>query len=115
MDILGHFYYFRENKLLGESDPVISIALYIDEFEVCNPLGNSRKIHKIVAIYWVILNLPAKFRSNRHSTQIAALGKREVEGHFGYERFLDPLIKDVKCLEQTGIFVPALNQHLKET
>ncbi|KAL0149438.1 hypothetical protein M9458_055226, partial [Cirrhinus mrigala] len=34
---------------------------------------------------------------------------------FGYERFLDPLIKDVKTLEQVGIFVPALQQYVKGT
>lgn len=84
MDIFLNSHYFRENKLLGESNLVISIASYIDEFEVCNPLGTSRKKHKIVAIYWVTLNLPAKFCSNLHSIQLAALGKRDDIGHFGY-------------------------------
>lgn len=34
---------------------------------------------------------------------------------FGYEKFLDPLIKDVKSLEQVGIFAPALQQYIKGT
>lgn len=42
----GHFRsfqdgkYYRENKLLGEQNKCISLAFYIDEFEVCNPLGH---------------------------------------------------------------------------
>ncbi|KAG9275027.1 hypothetical protein AMEX_G9499, partial [Astyanax mexicanus] len=117
----GHFEsfqdgcYYKQNILLGESNLTISLGLYIDEFEACNPLGTSRKIHKIVAVYWVLLNLPAKYRSGLQSIQLAVLGKKDYVSLFGYDKFLDPLIKDVKCLEQTGIFVPALDQNLKGT
>ena len=55
--------YFKENHLLGEQEASISIGLYIDDLDICNPLGTSRKIHKITAVYWVLLNLPGKFRS----------------------------------------------------
>jgi len=117
----GHFesfqdgHYFKENRLLGDNNLGIALGLYIDEFEVCNPLGTSRKIHKTVAVYWVVLNLPAKFRSGLHSIQLAVLGKSDDVRLFGYEKFLDPLMKDLKCLEQTGVFVPALSQYLKGT
>lgn len=36
--------YYKENKLLGEEEISISLGLYIDDFEVCNPFGTSRKI-----------------------------------------------------------------------
>jgi len=32
----------------------ISLCLYIDDFEVCNPLGTSRKKHKLCAVYWIL-------------------------------------------------------------
>ena len=32
---------------------------------------------------------------------------------FGFEKFLSPLIKDLKSLEQTGVFVKTLNNHIK--
>ena len=35
--------YFKDNKLLGEQETSISIGLYIDDFEICNPLGTSKK------------------------------------------------------------------------
>lgn len=65
--------YFKEN--FGEKELHISLGLYIDDFELCNPLGTSRKIHKITAVFWVILNLPSKFRSTLHSIHLALLGR----------------------------------------
>ncbi|XP_062250776.1 uncharacterized protein LOC133960292 [Platichthys flesus] len=62
--------YYKLNKLLGGQRNCLSLGLYIDDLEVCNPLGTSRKIHKITAVYWVLQNLPAKFRSTLPSIQL---------------------------------------------
>lgn len=51
--------YFKENKLLSE-ELGIALGLYNDDFEVCNPLGTSKKKHKVCGIYWVIANLPIR-------------------------------------------------------
>ena len=99
--------YFKQSR--GNTEGVeISIALYIDEFEVANPLGTSRNIHKIVAVYWLILNLPATFRGGLTVIQLGALGNSEDVKEFGYERFLEPLIKDLKLIEDNGIHIDAL-------
>lgn len=47
--------YFKANTLLTENNPNISLILYVDDFEVCNPLGTSRKkTQKLyTAVYWV--------------------------------------------------------------
>lgn len=42
---------YKENELLGHETHCISLALYTDDFEICNLLGTSRKIHKITAVY----------------------------------------------------------------
>lgn len=65
-------------------------------------MGTSRKIHKIVGVYWIVLNLPAKFRVNLNSIQLAALGKGIDVRKFGYERYLEPLLKDLKFIEEYG-------------
>lgn len=103
--------YYKDNKLLGQQNICISLALYIDDFEVCNPLGTCRKLQKITAVYWVVLNLSARFRSSLTSIQLAHLGK-SVDG---YEKFLEPLLKDIKYLEQQGIFVEVVGQFIKST
>lgn len=35
--------YCKENILLSSEDLSIAVGLYIDDFEVCNPLGTSKK------------------------------------------------------------------------
>lgn len=53
----------------------VALCLYIDDFEVANPLGFYRNKHKVCAIYWVLSNLQSKYRSSLHSTQLALLCK----------------------------------------
>lgn len=35
--------YFKGNALLSSEETTLSLILYIDDFEVCNPLGTSQK------------------------------------------------------------------------
>ena len=60
-----------------------SLILYIDDFEVCNPLGTSRKKHKVTAVYWVLGNIPAQFRSTLASIYLTILCKAEDTKQFG--------------------------------
>lgn len=39
--------HFKNNTLLSENNPAISLILYVDDFEVCNPLGTSRN-HQVL-------------------------------------------------------------------
>lgn len=109
----GH--YFKQNQLFREQELQIALGLYIDDFELCNPLGTSKKINKITAVYWVILNLPSKFCSSLHSIHLALLGKTSDVKQFGYEKFLGPLVKDIKSMKQAGVFVQALDNYVKGT
>ncbi len=59
--------------------------------------------------------MSSKSCSSLNLINLAVLGKTGDVRLFGYERFLDPLVKDIKTLEQMGIFVPALQQYVKGT
>ena len=37
----------KSHPLFGQDVTSLQILLYFDEVELCNPLGSSRKIHKI--------------------------------------------------------------------
>lgn len=52
--------YYKDNSLLSSEDLSIALGLYIDDLEVCNPLGTSKKKHKVCAVYWVISNVPIR-------------------------------------------------------
>lgn len=105
----------KENGLLSEKDLSLSITLYADDFEVCNPLGTSRKTHKLLAVYWILENLPPGSHSSLSSIFLAILCKTTYVKSFGYEKIFEPLLRDLRSLEVDGIFVPQLNKTLKGT
>ncbi|KAG9276958.1 hypothetical protein AMEX_G6936 [Astyanax mexicanus] len=107
--------YFKENALLGGQNFKLSLGLYIDDFEVVNPLGTSRKKHKITAVYWVILNWSSEFRSGLNSIQLALLGKSAEVKMYGYEAFFEPFLRDLKSLEKDGVFVEQMGESVKGT
>lgn len=106
---------FKENVLLNVEGVRIALGLYIDDFEVSNPLGTSKKKHKLCAVYWVLANLDSKYRSALHSIQLALLCKVKTVTDCGYAEVLRPLIKDLVTLEEHGVYVEQLAQSVKGT
>lgn len=89
------------------------MILYVDDFEICNPLGTSRKKQKIRALYWILGNLPPDFQSLLSSIHLAALiNSNNVKV---YDKVLEPLTSDLITLEQNGVFVSKLGKILKGT
>lgn len=107
--------YFKDNEFLFSEELRIALGLYIDDFEVCNPLGTSRKKHKLCAIYWVIANLPGRYRSTLSSIYLATLCKTTDVKEYGYNKILEPLLSDVQVLEQHGVFVQTLGASIRGT
>lgn len=89
------------------------MCLYVDDFEICNPLGTSRKKHKICAIYWILCNVPSMFQSMLSSIYLAVLCKTEDVKTYGFEKILRPLLHDLQTLEQQGVYVHQLETFLK--
>lgn len=55
--------HFKENTFLSGEELRLSLLLYSDDFEICNPLGTSRKKHKVTGVYWVLADIPTVLRS----------------------------------------------------
>lgn len=107
--------YFQENTLLSSSELSLPLILYIDDLEIANPLGTSRKIHKLCSVYWIFADLPATYRSALHVIQLAALCKVPDLHSCGYQRALSPLLQDLRCLEHDGVFIESLGQSVQGT
>ncbi|XP_023815492.1 uncharacterized protein LOC110014540 isoform X1 [Oryzias latipes] len=106
---------FNKTSLLARDEFTIALTLYIDDFEVANPLGTSKLKHKMCAIYWVIANIPAKYRSTLNSIQLALLCNTSIVKECGYAKVLQPLIYDLKLLEQNGVYLEQLGESVKGT
>jgi hypothetical protein len=107
--------HFQENELLSTEDLHLAIQLYIDDLEIANPLGTSRKVHKLCAVYWVLANVPPKYRSAMHTIQLAMLAKVTDLKKYGYAAVLAPLVRDIHTLEQDGVFIESVGQNVKGT
>lgn len=94
--------FHRENSFLSGDELTLPLNLYIDDFEVCNPLGTSRKKHKVTS-HLVFADIPATLRSNLSLIYLAILCKADAVTQYGYPEMLRPLLKDLKCLENIGI------------
>lgn len=107
--------HFKENSFLSGEELRLSILLYCDDFEICNPLGTSRKKHKVTGVYWVLADIPSVLRSTLSSIYLAVLCKADDVKKFGYPQVLEPLLSDLKSLEEDGLFVPCLGKIIKGT
>lgn len=76
--------HYLENELLSTGDVILPLQLYIDDLEIANRLGTSCTIHKFCAVFWVLANIPPKYRSALHAIQLALLVKVKDLHRFGY-------------------------------
>ncbi|XP_043472523.1 uncharacterized protein LOC122505125 [Leptopilina heterotoma] len=90
---------FKSNPYFLENPEALQIILYTDSFEVVNPIGSSRKKHKILAVYFTLGNLPDYLRYQMNSIQLVLLCK---EKEFCHEKVFGRLVKDLIKLETEG-------------
>lgn len=76
--------YFKENPFLSSEELKLCLNIYIDKFELCNPLGTSRKKHKLCSVYWILNNLAPGSHSALASIYLAVLCKSDDVKTFGY-------------------------------
>lgn len=109
----GH--HFLNNDFLSGEELRISLCLYVDDFEICNPLGTSRKKHKLCTVYWILGNLPPGCHSSLSSIYLVLLCKSDDVKTFGYQKIFQPLLHDLVTLEQQGVFIDHLGTFIKGT
>ena len=78
-------------------------------------MGTSKKIHKVFAVYWTLLNIPPEFRSSLTSINLGllCLTQHVQNPKYGYQEVLKPLMKDLVTLEEKGVFISQLQQNVK--
>lgn len=95
--------FVQQNQLFIEkSGAVLGFQLYHDDIEPANPLGSKKGKHKQSVFYWILLNLPPRFRSNLRSIQIVAIANSSYLRTNGPDRLLKPFIDFVREF-QNGI------------
>lgn len=98
----GHF--CKSNDILS-STTTVKLILYIDDFEVTNPLSPRAGDHKLGAVYFSIANVPPKQRSSLSNIFLTLLFNSGDAKMYGYSAIFSQFIKDMKSLGTDGIDV----------
>ena len=96
---------FCDNPLYKQDPNALKIILYQDAFEIVNPLGSSKKKHKVLGVYMTLADIYPHNRSTVDQMQLVLLC-READLNLkgvGWEKVLSPLIQDLKAIESLGI------------
>lgn len=107
--------YFKESSPVSGDEFRVSLILYVDDFEICNPLGTFHKKHKITAVYWVLGNIPSELWSELMSVHLAVFCQADDVKTHGYSVVLEPILKDFAFLESEGIFITSIGRNVKGT
>lgn len=81
----------------------IKLHLYYDEFETTNPLGSKTGVLKLGAIYFIVRNIPPHLNTHLKNIHLATLFFVEDLKSVSFNRILQPLVTDLKILENEGI------------
>lgn len=98
---------WKEKKALHEGKIVFPYFLYIDEFEINNPLGSHAHVQSIAAVYY---NFPLDVNNSKLTNIfLAALIKSYDVKKFGNEACFEILINELNELEKEGINISTQN------
>lgn len=96
---------FKCHQFFSENPESLKLILYQDSFEIVNPLGSAKKMHKVLAVYISLANLPIHLRSNTDNMFLVLLCVEDDLKRFGVAKVFSELLADLKSLETDGINV----------
>ena len=96
---------FKTNKLFSSTNHSLQLMLYQDAFEVVNPLGSAKTVHKLLAVYYVLGNLHPYNRSRVNSMQLVLLCEERHVNQTNMDVLVQPLLDDLHVLETEGVAI----------
>lgn len=98
---------FWKDKLSNykETDTVLPLFFYYDEFESGNPLGSHAGIHKIGAVYFSVACLPPENQAHLENIFLALLFHASDIKEFGGNIVFSKLVEQINKLQEDGIEV----------
>ncbi|XP_063957930.1 uncharacterized protein LOC129258220 isoform X1 [Lytechinus pictus] len=97
-------FFCRQSRFLS-STRTIKLILYVDDFEVTNPLSPKSGTHKLTGVYFKIASVPPQYRSTLANIYLLMLFNSSDAKLYGYPVILSQLLKDLKVLESDGIAI----------
>lgn len=105
--------FFKSHPLFSTERHTLQIQIFYDDFEVANPLGSKRGIHKLGGIYFTLRNFSPKWNSCLANIHLCALFHVQDLKRYGFSAILAPVVQDIKILECDGIEIPFYGGHIR--
>lgn len=86
----------------------VYLGLYMDDFEICNPIGKYKKKQKLVGVYFTILNLDPRVMSTSNNFFLVMAFKRSYVTTYGLKSILAAVMNELNELYEKDIFVETL-------
>lgn len=102
---LHHGEVYGNVSVTCKNSSFIGIILYQDAFELVNPLGSAKKVHKVVGVYFRLANLPSYARTTIDNIQLVLLGREDDLNHFGANKVFQNCVSEINELEANGLYV----------
>ena len=77
--------------------------MFADEFEVVNPIGSAKGVHKVLGIYFTVENLPTKYLTKLRNIHLIALASCKGIKEHGSKAIMQQIVKELKVLETAGL------------
>lgn len=108
---------FGDGEILSQRRDVVQdgacntifLLLYTDELDLTNPLGNAAGQHKILAVYFSILNIHPKHRSKLSTIYLLLLLVYSAVQRHGIKKVLDPSVQDLNRVHEGGLDFKSLH------
>ncbi|CAN8008591.1 unnamed protein product, partial [Ixodes pacificus] len=87
------------------NEKFVHILRYMDELEIVNPLGPARGVYKLLAVYYSVLDIHPRLRSQLKFLHMAIIAKYADVQKYGLGIALKPLLDELKELQNNGLHV----------
>ncbi|XP_068756185.1 uncharacterized protein [Montipora capricornis] len=100
----GKFEFIQDGVVLSNhplfkiDSHTLELILYSDEIQICNAVGTRVKKHKLLMFYYLLSNLPGKYRSVVDAINLYAVVRSEDVSTYGFDVILQPSLDDLKKL-----------------
>lgn len=98
---------FKHTPIFSQKPLTVQIQISADEFDVSCPIKSKAGIHKMIGVYFRILNQPPESRSRMNNIYLIALcnshNMKSDDGDFDY--IAEMIVNELKQLENNGFIV----------
>lgn len=98
---------FKKNQLFTDQPDGLQLQLFVDGFEVCDPLKPKANKHSQIAFYFTIRNMPTELAFNQENIHFVCLcnANNLKSDHTGYNDIWEKIVSEIKILESVGLNV----------